>query len=220
MNELNTVKDKIQKLFSLSTSPSPHEATTALLMAHSLLKKYNLTEADILIKKENTLEEKIYATEKKENLWKSVLLSFLAEFNYCQLIVLQNAETFEYSYKILGKEINILSVNLMADYILSAIKRLVRVIKKDEKENFKRGFVMGIIEQIEIQKNKENKECKDLILSNKKEIEDYLQKNSVEEKSVTPFQEITSGLIEGFKKGKILPLNQQVENIKNNNLIS
>jgi uncharacterized protein YneR len=204
--DMNTIKDKIKKLLSLSTSPSAHEASTALLMAHQLLKKYNLSANDL---KTTSVQEEIYLEGSKERVWKSIMLDALCKYNFCIMVKVVSPVDSDYEYKIVGKEHNIISVKVMADYLFSALDRLVSSIERLEKENFRKGFSLAIANRLMEEKAKET-ECKDLVVLFNEEITDYLKEKQCKAVSVNVKAKQTLATHLGYKQGSEISLNSQV----------
>jgi hypothetical protein len=208
-----TIKDKIQKLLSLSTSPNEHEASSALKMAHELLKKYNLSMKDIKDTSEDVTDLE-YNKEKTLQSWKAILLQTLCNLNFCSLIIKKMMQNkISYIFQIIGKEYNIISVKIMADYIFSAIERKVIFVDPLSREFYKDGFAMGVIYQLK--QELENEENALIIIEDKKN-QDYIQNNfNGEIKDLTLTDETTYSVHKGFQDGKNLPLNKQVSDNEN-----
>lgn len=81
-----TIREKIQKLLALATSPNENEARSALVKAKELMAKHKLTEADFEAVKDRDLKrilvEEVSWTTDSGRIWMVKLCKLLCD-NYC-----------------------------------------------------------------------------------------------------------------------------------------
>jgi|LSPZ01.1.fsa_nt_gi hypothetical protein len=112
--EREKVREKIQKLFSLSQSDNPNEASIALQKATDLMKNYGLSKGDALL-----TEKIIYRGNGRIHGWINALASEVAWLNNC--VAVNN----KYMIKMYGKDLNVMLSEEMFKYLYDTIRRLV-----------------------------------------------------------------------------------------------
>lgn len=160
-----SITEKIQKCLALGQSPNENEAKLAVENANKLLLKYNLTLADITINEDGEVEigENIAGEGNRASLWKTNLLTAIAENNYCKLLMRRwrgsKHRSGRYAYVLIGKEHNILTVKSMNEYLVEAVDKLSRKFSgrgARAKNSYKVGMTHGLADRmLEIRKNSE-----------------------------------------------------------------
>lgn len=126
-DKIQSVLDKVEKLLRLaSNNPSEEEAAAATEKAQNLLVAYNLGMEDVNgrvkkgDRKENKLSGGLYKWQR--NLWNEV-----AKMNFCKYWFIRGLERgSKYQHRLIGRNVNILSTKLMAEYLQEAIERIAR----------------------------------------------------------------------------------------------
>lgn len=129
--EAISVIEKVKKLLALaSNNANENEAASATSKAMELLAAYNLDMAMVgktakgSQRRDNKLKGGLYGWQR--DLWKAV-----AELNFCMhwsIKGLSRGSTYE--HRILGREENVISAQLMAEYLQGAVERLAREYSK------------------------------------------------------------------------------------------
>jgi hypothetical protein len=143
-NEQQDVIAKVQKLLSLAgNNTNEHEAQAATQKAMDLLSAYNLSMHQIGGKPtDNKRQDKkrkggLYAWQR--DLWKEV-----ATLNFCMYWSIKGLERgSSYEHRVLGSEVNVVSTEVMADYLQQAIERLAQAWAKEQ--GYKSVFVREAI---------------------------------------------------------------------------
>ena len=123
--------EKVKKLMALANNnDNEHQAEAAMAKAMELLAAHNLDMAQIgktakgAQRKDNKLKGGLYGWQR--NLWQAV-----SELNFCMywsIKGLQRGSTYE--HRILGSEVNVLSAQIMAEYLQGTVERLAREYAK------------------------------------------------------------------------------------------
>lgn len=135
--------DRVKKLFRLSSSPNENEAAVALEKAYTLMREYNLSQADV-----SELNEVLVGSVVKFSRWRETLVNHICKLN---LIVPAKAEK---GYLFIGDETNVFLAGEMYTYLERAIVRIARITirgnaKHTYRENFKLGMVYNIAQRID-----------------------------------------------------------------------
>lgn len=166
------IRERINKLLALGTSPNQHEANSAILKAKQLMAEHKLSDRDFIKKDEVPIEVDtglFYTTRKGK--WISDITRIIAENNCCVHYLRtqkcsQSHRVFLYGYE---EDVNICNntLNYAIDCVNSLLKLIVNEIKKDPEKNtkainyacesFGRGFCDGLQEAYkdQIEENQE-----------------------------------------------------------------
>lgn len=172
MTEQEAVIDKVRKLLALGESPNEAEAAVAISKARSMLEKYNLSMEDITAPKE-VLEAVVRMATRVSDpeSWEALLLSDLANINFCTIIFLQhNRETVA---AIAGKPVNIIGTREMYNYLARAIDRIAQE-REEQTEPFRMGMVASLLHRIR-ELHKEAVDSTALVQYNREENEQALK---------------------------------------------
>lgn len=125
--------ERIKKLLALANNnPSESEAQSAMAKAQELLEAWNLDAATIgktaqgRPRKDQKQKGGLYGWQR--NLWKAV-----AELNFCahwSIKGLERGSTYE--HRLLGSHANVVSTQVMAEYLQQAIERLAQTWAKEQ----------------------------------------------------------------------------------------
>lgn len=126
---------RIRALLALgSNNPNEHEAAAAAQKAMELMEQHNLDAATLGTetssstfgeRKQDFVAGGLYGWQR--NIWKAV-----AELNFCMYWAEKGLKKGDkYQHKLLGSPTNVLSTQLMAEYLQQAIERLAKVKAKD-----------------------------------------------------------------------------------------
>lgn len=217
MDNKEKIIERIGKLLSLSESPNEAEAKEAAKKAHKMLADYNLSISDIKIKSEVISKTKYGG--KYEKSWRSHLLNGIAHYNYCRLVILKGRNRITGSfveYKIYGREYNIKTVLMLYDYLEATIMRIARENMKEysffggfDKENFKMGMVLSILNRMEDEKLKSENalmclstEAAEAADKDNEHLIKVRERNGVD---------INGSFVAGYNEGKNISLNQQIK---------
>lgn len=149
------IKEKIEKLLSLATSPNENEAKAALLKARELMAKHKLTEADFEdVKAPEMVHEMcdVAWTTDSGEIWLTDLCKLIAD-NFCCLAAWQTYKgTRTHTLQITGldKDVEICkpAVEYAAGFVRGNIKALQRrYFREDGKtiaSSYAKGFIMGM----------------------------------------------------------------------------
>lgn len=142
------ILDLIKKCLALGKSPNEHEAALAMSKAQELLEKYNLSMRDIQTEEQFkapnmvNLEVPIGSSE-----WKRYLVHYIAENNFCRVLISGK------DIHILGRETNVISVLVMASWIVVQLENIAWVETHTysgplSKLRFRNSFLWGAINRI------------------------------------------------------------------------
>lgn len=125
--------EKVKKLMALANNnDNEHQAAAASAKAMELLASYNLDMATVGktakgvqgARKDNKLKGGLYGWQRE--LWKAV-----SELNFCMYWSIKGlARGSTYEHRILGSEVNVVSAQVMAEYLQSTVERLAREYAK------------------------------------------------------------------------------------------
>ena len=222
-----TIADKIRKLLALSKSPNEAEAISALAKAHEMLRKYNLDIDQIINAPEKSIVDEPFLEGSRARKWKLNLLQEIATFNYCKVYktVLQNApvknvrKVSAFYFSVVGREANVASCKVMAEYIFSAIDNASLKIKGEGRltiESFKVGFSFSVIDKLQKLAAFEivHADCKALVIKEDKIINDFFEKLQTKKVSLVVDSKDIEGFVTGRKEGEKLSLNRQIDTQK------
>jgi hypothetical protein len=219
-DDMDKVVEKIQKLFALAQSSNENEASTALAMAHELLKKHNLT-MDSLQSSKSALVIETYMTANHP--WETTLLNTIAKVNYCGIyrqskflyFGSSGRAVYDYELVLVGKPHNIAAVKVMADYIFSAIDRKARNLYGKGRAviaSYKTGFAMMVTKRLQDMQRQEmaQSDCRALIVVADAEVKQHFAKEKMGTYRAHSKATDYSGYHSGMRDGANLSLNDQV----------
>lgn len=127
------VIEKVRKLLALSqNNTNEHEAQSAAQLAMDLLSSYNLSMHQVgasnedRTRKDNRLKGGLYQWQR--GLWEAV-----ANLNFCMYIPIKGTGRGQrYEHRIVGSNVNVISTEVMGDYLQQAIERLARQYAKEQ----------------------------------------------------------------------------------------
>lgn len=175
------IREKIQKLLSLATSPNENEARAALLKARELMAKNKLDEADFVDKtlEMKTIElEDIKFTTDSGQVWLADLCKLICDNYLCVAAWTHTKGHRTYILRITGMEDDLEIckevVTYAVGFVRGQIKILSRKSRKDEKtvgNSYARGFLLGL--ELAFDAQKEEHPEWGLVVVKPKEVEDY-----------------------------------------------
>jgi len=177
------IKDKIQKLLSLATSPNENEARDALLKAKELMAKHKLTDADF--KKEDELVhylcEDIKWTTDSGRIWMVNLCETIANNYMCTASWRTSKGSRTHVLTITGlsedadvcKEVMGYAVGFVENQIRIQSRKRRDIDEKTVANSYATGFVLGLELAFEAQKE-EHPEW-GLVVVKPQEVEEYEQ---------------------------------------------
>lgn len=173
------IKEKIQKLLALATSPNENEARAALLKAKELMAANKLSEADFEEVKDQELVhvlcENVKWTSDSGNVWMTDLCNILCE-NYCCAAswnCIKGRRTYTLVITGIGDDVQICktAVEYATGFVLSRLKVWGRKNKSASK-SYATGFIAGLKEAFEEQK--EQHQEWGLVVQRSQEVNDYI----------------------------------------------
>lgn len=143
--EQQDVIAKVQKLLALAgNNTNEHEAQAATQKAMDLLSAYNLSMHQI---GGSTKEDRKRKDRKRKGglyAWQRSLWQEVAKLNFCMYWSIKGLERGStYEHRILGSEVNVISTEVMAEYLQQAIERLAQAWAKEQ--GYKSVFVREAI---------------------------------------------------------------------------
>lgn len=125
--------EQVKKLLALAgNNDNEHQAAAALAKANEIMERYNLDlstmsgdKAPSSDRKDNKRKGGLYGWQR--DLWKAV-----SELNFCMywsIKGLQKGDT--YQHRLLGRQINVISTELMAEYLQQTIERITKAYAKE-----------------------------------------------------------------------------------------
>lgn len=201
------IKEKIQKLLALATSPNENEARAALLKAKELMAANKLSEADFEeIKNQELIHvlcENVKWTTDSGDIWMTNLCDILCE-NYC-CTAAWNHEKGRRTYTLIitgiGDDVQICktAVEYAVGFVMSRLKIWGRKNKSASK-SYASGFISGL--QAAFEKQKEEHQEWGLVVQKSQEVVDY--ENSLGVRNVKTKQETFDPLayLRGQKDGE------------------
>lgn len=151
-----TIKEKIQKLLALGTSPNENEARAAILKAKELMAKYKLTESDFEVKKDELVHElceDVSWTTDSGNFWMVDLCKLVTD-NYCCAVawdVRKGSRT--HTLVISGFEDDVQLCKSVVKYAVGFISGKTKKLNRDSRISYAIGFVEGLRMAFEMQKD-------------------------------------------------------------------
>ena len=160
---MDTIKDKIRKLLSLSKSSNEHEAALALHKAQKLLRKYNLSTEEIFNFTTDNVREDVAFCQKRIPVWIGWLASVIAETFQVKVYKSYEFDRSEPQTQFIGRGIRF--VGFEADlmiakhcfiYLQRSIENGYRKKRAEIKSmgvknfprNFKNAYALGYIEAV------------------------------------------------------------------------
>lgn len=127
-----SIIEKVQKLLALSqNNTNEHEAQSAAAMAMDLLSAYNLSMHQVGSKSEDRARKD---QKRKGGLyqWQRDLWGAVASLNFCVYFSIKGlARGSTYEHRLVGSEVNVISTEVMADYLQQATERLGQQYAKE-----------------------------------------------------------------------------------------
>lgn len=165
MSELNSkIVERIKKLLALAANnPNEHEAQVAAAKAQEMLEAHNLDMAQL----GHTAQGRPRADQKQKGGlygWQRSLWKAVAELNFCHYWSIKGlAAGSTYEHRILGSSVNVLSTQLMAEYLQGAIERLAQQWAKEQGMKsvfvrqaiaYREGMAARIVERLQIERRR------------------------------------------------------------------
>lgn len=218
------IYNTLQKLHALSQSANPHDAGLAAAKMQSILFKHNLTIDQVLRRTgENDIQVKRMTLKRFDISWSRLLLSVIAEENFCQMLYIRGTNTAD----LIGKTHHIETVLFLHVFLY---REIVRLQKKALTEDglgfvsrfiFCRSFGLGAAACLEQRLREQRKqdeaqfatseESKALVVLTDQEVREFVDKKY----RVRPAQESTrpdSRAFQcGWKAGKSIPLQEAIK---------
>jgi Protein of unknown function (DUF2786) len=123
---IDWVKDKVAKLLTLGTNDgaTPGERDNAMRMAHRLMAKYNLGQAECRPPGErNTVK---FTRQYFGRPWARQVSSAMARMLFCEYLYIQATEAKNTTHIFIGREDNASTAASLAEYLVSSITREAR----------------------------------------------------------------------------------------------
>lgn len=206
--------EKIKKLFALSNSPNEAEALLAMEKANHLLKEYNLSLSDIKEDNRFSLIEESYSTSQRERSWRKVLINIVCKANFCTLVQYNSYKKTE--LRIVGKKHNILVAKEMIQYLEATIERISKEVSGTYRNSFKLGIVTRLAERLKEIENKDDPECKALVVQENSAIKQYLSEQNFTNQVEKYHPSNSSAYYQGLKAGSQISLNSQLSSNNSN----
>ncbi|MFW6310614.1 MAG: DUF2786 domain-containing protein [Nanoarchaeota archaeon] len=230
-NEREKIMEKVNKLFRLSNSSNPHEASLALERAKDILDKYNLEFYEIEEASSDVTEETILSAGRISN-WKKVLINIISKFFDCKTYYNKYRNTRNNSYQVVGNKLDILlcksafgfikeQLETMANEAVNEYRKRGYCRSRKETTSFKRSFLFSAINEIEkrfdiLKSEKEAKKGKKYSIMVRKEenIDEYFKEKFKNIRHTTFKINVNNleGAFMGAKAGKRVSLNNPLEN--------
>ena len=138
-NSLDTIKNKIRKLLTLSKSDNENEAAIALEKANELISKYELNESDLYFNSVKVKSNKTYIP------YKAVISNAVSWLYGCHKYRSVNDGAFVFT----GKDIYAFLAGEMFNYLINTIDRCAKkAIRKNAKLKFRRDFKYGMASRL------------------------------------------------------------------------
>jgi hypothetical protein len=155
MEEINKVAERVRKLLRLAGDggATAAEAELAAAKAQELMREYNLTAATLEASGAGAEGRAKEGVERKAMYeWQRDLMDTIGETNFCLVKAIQKQQTdrrwggttgryFYAGYEIIGRQSNVAAVQVMFDYLLQTIERLVRETYPDNSQRLSRSAV-------------------------------------------------------------------------------
>lgn len=160
---MENIKEKIKKLLALSASPNENEAKAALLKARELMAKYKMEDVDF--KKEEAklvkmICEDIKWTTDGSDVWLNALCTIIADNYCCSASWWTPYKTRTHKLVLVGFEDDVRLCKEIILYVIGFINNTVNSIcgkstsrtKKIVKNSYAGGFIVGLQEAFNEQK--------------------------------------------------------------------
>lgn len=167
-NEQKAVIEKVQKLLALANgNANEHEAEAATAKAMDLLAAYNLSMHQVGTKQPDGKRED---KKRKGGLygWQRDLWKHVAELNFCMYWSIKGLTAGStYEHRVLGSEVNVVSTEVMADYLQATVERLAQKWAKEnglksvfvrEAIAYREGMAHGLVGRLNAMRRKRERE--------------------------------------------------------------
>jgi len=132
--EMQTVIERVKKLLALaSNNPNENEAAAASAKAMKMLEDWNLDVATVEAssKKATGVERSDAKTFGGFYKWQTAIWTAVAELNFCMYWRVKGQgrdkwDSFSYSHRVLGRKENVISTEVMAEYLQQTVERLAQ----------------------------------------------------------------------------------------------
>lgn len=177
------IKEKIQKLLSLATSPNENEARAALLKAKELMAKHKLTDADF--KKEDELVyllcEDVEWTTDSGKIWMVELCTLIADNYLCTASWRTTKGTRTHTLMITGLSEDANVCKEVMGYAIGFVENQIRIQQRKRKDldgktvasSYAKGFILGL--ELAFDAQKEEHPEWGLVVVKPQEVSDYEQ---------------------------------------------
>ena len=177
-----SVKEKIQKLLSLATSPNENEAKAALLKAKELMAKHKLSESDFESedqKLKKYLCEDIRWTTDSGEIWMTSLCKIICD-NYCcssSWSFVKGHRTYTLVIVGVGDDADICKdvVGYAVGFVRSAIKGLQKKYRRQDPKAISNSYAQGFVTGLEMafEEQKEDHPEWGLVVVKTEEVNEY-----------------------------------------------
>lgn len=134
--EALAVIEKVKKLLALATSSNEHEAALASSKAAELLAAYNLDMRTVSAPEANSGERTDQKRKGGLYQWQRDLWDAVARLNFCMYWGIKGlAKGSSYQHRVLGSTANVVTTELMAEYLQSTVERLAQQWAKERLYN-------------------------------------------------------------------------------------
>ena len=177
------IREKIQKLLALATSPNENEAKAALLKARELMAKNKLTEADFESTKDQELKrllcEDVTWTTDSGRVWMTQLCKVLSD-NYCcsaSWYTARGSRTHTLVLVGLGDDVDVCKevVGYAVGFVENAIEELQKRYRRQDPKavanSYAEGFLLGL--EMAFEEQKEEHPEWGLVVTKPEEVRDY-----------------------------------------------
>ena len=187
-----SIKEKIQKLLALASSPNENEAKAALLRAKELMAKNKLTEADFEDAKKQELKtfkcEDITWTTDSGRIWMAKLCKLICDEYLCVAAWDTVRGTRTHTLVITGMEEDLEVCKSMVGYAVGFVEDQIKYLQRkysrqDPKavaNSYAEGFILGLELMYDEQKDEHPEWA--LVVSKPQEVDEYMK--SLGKKSV------------------------------------
>jgi hypothetical protein len=155
---MDAILDKIRKLLALANNnDNEHQAAAATAKAMELMERHNLDLSMLSAQKpdgtrdDRKLKGGLYGWQRK--IWEAS-----AKLNFCMYWSIKGlAAGSSYEHRILGKQVNVVSTQIMAEYLQNTIERMAKAQAKATDTNvfarpmiaYREGIAARLIERLE-----------------------------------------------------------------------
>ena len=139
MDNLETIKDKVRKLLSLSKSDNENEAAAALEKANALIEKYELDENSLRFESVSVKSTKTYVG------WRIVIANAVSSLYGCHWYIEKDGGHYIFT----GESLDAFMAGEMFTYLIRTIDRIaIKAIRKNAKLKFRRDFKYGMASRL------------------------------------------------------------------------